>query len=261
MPRFVVLTHDHPFLHWDLMLEEGDVLRTWRLKKQPDEQGPIRAEALGNHRLAYLDYEGPISGGRGTVERWDAGTYKTLESTGNRLVVRFAGKKLVGVAPFRRLAHVWTFWRLPLKTWDIVVEIPQLLTELIAEERWPATRAEAWKQQCQRESVVPEERVQSLAPDEKRICLSAPPFATVRESALDNPFWCEPASDPGGIDFDLAVPIGDFGIGSDAPILLDYRENLKDPRVIRLQWCGNGSRNKWVPMAEDFATFVHVLGL
>ncbi|HXY35612.1 MAG TPA: DNA polymerase ligase N-terminal domain-containing protein, partial [Planctomycetaceae bacterium] len=101
MPRFVVLTHDHPFLHWDLMLEHGDSLRTWRLKKPPDAEGSITAEALGNHRLAYLDYEGPVSGGRGTVERWDAGTYETLESTSNRLVVRFAGKKLVGVAPLR----------------------------------------------------------------------------------------------------------------------------------------------------------------
>ena len=23
MPRFAVLTHDHPFLHWDFLLEDG----------------------------------------------------------------------------------------------------------------------------------------------------------------------------------------------------------------------------------------------
>ena len=29
------------------------------------------AEALGDHRLDYLDYEGPVSGDRGLVSRWD----------------------------------------------------------------------------------------------------------------------------------------------------------------------------------------------
>src|SRR5437879_2020084 len=31
MRRFVILEHDHPQLHWDLMLEAGPALRTWRL--------------------------------------------------------------------------------------------------------------------------------------------------------------------------------------------------------------------------------------
>jgi hypothetical protein len=278
MPRFVVLTHDHPFLHWDLMLEQGGALRTWRLKKPPDAQGRIAAEALPDHRLAYLDYEGPVSGGRGTVERWDAGTYEVLESTANRLVVRFAGKRLVGVAPLRwwstkgglsklpakalaRLASQWTFWRLPPEGPRRVIEIPQLLSQLIAARRWPATGKEAWSQHCARELRVPEDRVKLLASDENRIDLNGPPFLTVREDALHNPFWCESGSDPSGIDFDLAVPIGDFGIGSDSPILLDYRHSIDNPRVIRLQWSSSGDSNKWVPMAEDFRSFVDALGL
>ena len=65
MPRYVVLEHDHPARHWDLMLEAGDVLRTWRLAAPPGADQPIGATATFEHRLAYLDYEGPISGGRG----------------------------------------------------------------------------------------------------------------------------------------------------------------------------------------------------
>src|SRR4051794_31329065 len=76
MPRFVILEHDHPGLHWDLMLETGPVLRTWRLAQPPLTPGQrIAATALGDHRPMYLDYEGPVSGDRGTVKRWDAGTY------------------------------------------------------------------------------------------------------------------------------------------------------------------------------------------
>jgi hypothetical protein len=74
--RFVLLEHDHPELHWDLMLECGGVLKTWRLASMPSCAGEsIPALALGDHRLAYLDYEGPVSGNRGTVKRRAAGAY------------------------------------------------------------------------------------------------------------------------------------------------------------------------------------------
>lgn len=78
MPRFVILEHDHPELHWDLMLETGDVLRTWRLAEPPTAIGQsIRAIPIADHRTMYLDYEGPVSGNRGTVNRWDAGRFET----------------------------------------------------------------------------------------------------------------------------------------------------------------------------------------
>lgn len=63
------------------------------------------------------------------------------------------------------------------------------------------------------------------------------------------------------IDFDLAVDIGDFGLGSDAPILLDYRTDTSNPSVIRLKWSLNGIANQWVPMADSIQHFVDVLGL
>ena len=77
MPRYVILEHDHPYLHWDLMLEADDVLQTWRLDMPPREAGcAIDATELADHRQAYLDYEGPVSGDRGMVRRWDAGVFE-----------------------------------------------------------------------------------------------------------------------------------------------------------------------------------------
>ena len=76
MSRFVILAHDWPHPHFDLMIEVAGVLRTWRLSELPRGKSVADrpAERLGDHRLAYLDYEGPVSGGRGTVRRIDAGT-------------------------------------------------------------------------------------------------------------------------------------------------------------------------------------------
>ena len=83
MPRrLVILEHDHPFLHWDLLLEEESSARTWRLLRKPCLGEPIAAEPLPDHRLMYLDYEGAVSGDRGTVNRFLSGTYEpTLDQT------------------------------------------------------------------------------------------------------------------------------------------------------------------------------------
>jgi hypothetical protein len=52
MPRFVVLEHDHPHLHWDFMVQTGEVLRTWRLDKSPlAGNEPVGATSLADHRL------------------------------------------------------------------------------------------------------------------------------------------------------------------------------------------------------------------
>ena len=79
MPRrFVILEHDHPFLHWDLLLEEECSARTWRLLRKPCLGEPIAAEPLPDHRLMYLDYGGVVSGDRGSVKRFLAGTYQPM---------------------------------------------------------------------------------------------------------------------------------------------------------------------------------------
>lgn len=94
MPRFVILSHDHPFPHWDLMLETGDRLRTWRLLEEPAPETSVPAEPLGDHRRLYLDYEGPVSGNRGHVARWDAGTFECVDDHDERLRIVLHGERL-----------------------------------------------------------------------------------------------------------------------------------------------------------------------
>jgi len=84
MPRFVLLEHTgHPDdpagRHYDLLLEEPEACRTWRLAEIPVAGGePVAATPLSPHRLAWLEIDaGEVSGGRGFARRVDAGTYET----------------------------------------------------------------------------------------------------------------------------------------------------------------------------------------
>ncbi len=97
MPRFVILEHDHPLLHWDFMLDSGAALRTWRLATSPRTGEAIDALAIFDHRLMYLDYEGPIHGDRGRVVRWEHGTFDWEIQEADRIVVRLHGEQLRGV--------------------------------------------------------------------------------------------------------------------------------------------------------------------
>lgn len=114
MPGFAILIHDHPFLHWDLLLEQGDILRAWRLLREPDSGGDIPAEALPDHRRIYLEYEGPVSGDRGTVTQWDAGTFEPLFESADCLQVRLDGRNLQAIVELEADASEsgWTFRRL-----------------------------------------------------------------------------------------------------------------------------------------------------
>ena len=96
MPRFVVLEHDWPATHWDFLLEAGESLRAWRLLAEPVEGADVPAEANVAHRLLYLDYAGPVSGGRGSVTRWDAGEFQWMDNTPERVVVWLLGTRLQG---------------------------------------------------------------------------------------------------------------------------------------------------------------------
>lgn len=147
---------------------------------------------------------------------------------------------------------------------------PPLLERLVASGRWPGSPATEGRQNA--EAVVPVERIAALAPGEESLTLYWPPFETVASNITtfeENgwpPFW----DDHGAVDEldpDRALIVGDFGLGSDSPILLDYRAE-PEPRVIKLQWGpaeGDGppyrSSTTWVTIADSFAEFVERLGL
>lgn len=117
MPRFVVLRHEMPAgaarpSHWDFMLECGGVLRTWALPQLPNAFEPQIVESLPDHRLAYLEYEGEVSGGRGSVSRWDAGSYEPANADGSSdasLIIRVAGSQLCGEVKLARVEDTWSF--------------------------------------------------------------------------------------------------------------------------------------------------------
>lgn len=101
MPRFVLLLHDCPDAapretHCDFMLEVGATLETWALPAVPRDwsrlalipqmiaaSNTVEVERIADHRSAYLEYEGPISGGRGTLRRLDHGSYHAGATPGH----------------------------------------------------------------------------------------------------------------------------------------------------------------------------------
>ena len=106
MPRFVILHHVMPVFaqrasHWDFMLKSQGVLRTWAMEELPTSQTVIGCQRLADHRLAYLQYEGPISRDRGTVSRWDQGEYLLELDTPERIVVFLRGIRLQGRVELR----------------------------------------------------------------------------------------------------------------------------------------------------------------
>lgn len=121
MPRFVILRHQTPTgtaraSHWDFMLEANDLLRTWALDQEPQLGHTVSGESLGDHRIAYLDYEGPVSGGRGHVTQWDRGQYVLLEETDDRLMVQLTGSRLRGTVTLIRGSKDTRQWRVSFGT-------------------------------------------------------------------------------------------------------------------------------------------------
>ena len=124
--RFVLLRHDCPpasckASHWDFMVEHEGALLTWQLNELPTtwaEQlhgGPglpgdaVEAIRLADHRMHYLEYEGPISGDRGSVERVVEGTLTWIERNPVRLVVQLHGDRLIGRVTLEQQDETWIF--------------------------------------------------------------------------------------------------------------------------------------------------------
>ncbi|MBI4718130.1 MAG: hypothetical protein HY763_10025 [Planctomycetes bacterium] len=114
--RFTILHHRTPDgEHWDLMLEQGDVLLTWQLPRRPASGAdlPLPARRIADHRKRYLDYEGPINGNRGDVTRIEAGTVTFLESTSARFELELHSPRFAGRFALRRAGDDWEFVSVP----------------------------------------------------------------------------------------------------------------------------------------------------
>ncbi len=114
--QFVVLFHATPIgyarpPHWDFMLERDGLLLTWALPLEPADNQPLIAERLDDHRLGYLDFEGPVAGGRGEVARWDRGEWELLCMSDGELTARLKGDKLAGRVTLTRDPQHPQRWR------------------------------------------------------------------------------------------------------------------------------------------------------
>ena len=112
MTRFVLLCHnttEHQF-HWDFLFEESNACKTFSLSQEFVEEvqktGTLkcRVKPLADHRLAYLDNEGPVSGDRGFVKRLDCGTCQRIAET-----VHFEGRFCRGTIDLRDAILVMTW--------------------------------------------------------------------------------------------------------------------------------------------------------
>lgn len=95
MPRFTISRHtgSKEGDHYDLMIEEGEALKTWRIAT-PSFQAPQAARQIKDHRKLYLEYEGEISDKRGTVRIWDTGVYAVDVWDENRIQIAVVGRVL-----------------------------------------------------------------------------------------------------------------------------------------------------------------------
>jgi DNA polymerase Ligase (LigD) len=106
-PRFVILEHRWAGIHWDVMLERDGALRTWAIDSPLASGETFAARPLPDHRLAYLDYEGPVSGDRGEVRRVGRGVYRIQEWSDERIVVTLAGSQPSGELMLSRVGGAW----------------------------------------------------------------------------------------------------------------------------------------------------------
>lgn len=97
--KFVIQKHTRDDeVHWDLMLEAGDCLQTWRLEKNPGEivNQSVEAVRIFDHPLKFLTYEGLVNEGHGTVQIADAGTYEILCEDKDNIELNVDGRILKG---------------------------------------------------------------------------------------------------------------------------------------------------------------------
>ncbi len=138
--------------------------------------------------------------------------------------------------------------------------LPARLKRLVESGWWPHDYRSEIRQNLH--SLIPEDRVRAFAAEESIIFLNQPPFPVVSSLVASNEqFWTSDQACPSGISFEHTVVLGDFGLGSDAPIVLDYRTDALRPRVLRLRYgyVNATSQTDWVTAAVDFDAMCDIL--
>ena len=105
LSRYLFLEHtnapdDPACRHVDLLLEDGESCRTWRLRSVPLPNGPsLKATPLPRHRLIWLERtSAAVSGGRGWGRRIVRGTFQGVLPDNPKALIRV---ELRGTAALR----------------------------------------------------------------------------------------------------------------------------------------------------------------
>jgi len=164
------------------------------------------------------------------------------------------------------------------------LQLPARLVSLVEARIWPRTARDTL---CQHDQPrVSKDRVHSISAHDDQIWLfSYDALCSLareiegyeayyrRESLPARVSFWRTRGDLEKINPELAISIGDFGLGSDSPIVLEYRTSLAEPAVLRLAWAGDSiehtpaghvqhrSRTSWTVCAATFDEFVERTGL
>ncbi len=97
-------------VHWDLMLEQGEILTTFRLEQPPEvvSTGAVQATKIFDHPLRFLTYEGPVQKRTGRVRLVERGTCDVLTEE-DAITLRLDGTILRGDFTLTRVEG--TSWR------------------------------------------------------------------------------------------------------------------------------------------------------
>ena len=135
-------------------------------------------------------------------------------------------------------------------------QIPERILHLVELKIWPLNSLEAKFQNTK--SFVNEELISKIAPDESSIYFSGfESFDTLENEFSQNyEFWVKEGA-INEINPKNCIVIGDFGLGSDAPIVLDYSNNPSNPSVKRLVW--GKQKNYWEKIADNIDELLNKL--
>lgn len=126
---------------------------------------------------------------------------------------------------------------------------------------WPGTRAAVMAQS--EFPIVPNDVVSAVIPGEERIYFFSPPFLTAQQASEGGEEYPIGPDDTSIPDLGQLLVIGDFGLGSESSLLLDYSQPDSKPRVARLVSFAvpDGYDNQYSILAESFAEFCQLVGL
>jgi hypothetical protein len=143
-----------------------------------------------------------------------------------------------------------------MKTSDL--PIPALLAQLIAADLWTPTGT-----LCGGMFNLGENAARKLSLDDEQLVLMPPPFHSIADEVRGgNAWWMTDLTNVGEIDYEKALIIADFGMGSDSPIIL-YYDRIDEPVIMYLRWIWNKRKpsHSWTKTHSSFRDFAFGVGL